>query len=133
LNKGSDLTDHDRSAIVCLLKDLLLSAEKLASDIMPSDDRLLDLVDECERSVGQLRAMMDSGHETEARDGAESGGSWTSLESDESIKTLIHQVDEGLRHCIGELAARKQRIACELDSLRSTRRATKAYQGMEQA
>jgi hypothetical protein len=127
------LTDHERSAVVCLLKELLLSIEKLARDGRISDDHLLDLVAECDRSVGQLRTMMGSSQEPDTGDGTPSGRRYASLRSDESVMELIRQVDVSLRHCIGELSARRQCVAGELHSLRCTQRATKAYQGIEPA
>jgi hypothetical protein len=127
------LTDHKRSTVVCLLNDLLLSAEKLAADKHLSDDRLLELIGECERSVGQMRAVMGSGQETGTGDSSESEVGWAFLRSDETISGLVRQVDDRLRHCVEALSARIQRVAGELGDLRRTRRAAKAYQGLESA
>jgi hypothetical protein len=127
------LTHHERSRVVCLLNDLLLSTEKLAADQELSDDLLLDLVGECERNVAQLRTVMGSGQDQDARDGAESEHGCAYLRSDESISGLFRQVDNRFRCCVEELSARKKRVADELGDLRRTQRATKAYQGLDPA
>jgi hypothetical protein len=127
------LTDHERSTVLRLLNDLLLWAEELATDKELSDERLQDLVGECERKVGQLRTMMGSGQDRDARDGAGNEGGWAALRSDESLAGLIRRVDDRFRCCVEELSARRQRVASELNSLRRTQRATKAYQGIESA
>ncbi|MHC1745248.1 MAG: hypothetical protein AB9873_19775 [Syntrophobacteraceae bacterium] len=125
------MTVHDPSIVVCLLNDLLASARKMAGEPELPVEHVRRLVEECQAHLNKVKAIMESRQNENARDGARTREDWEDSESRKPIASLMHQVSECLQQCLQQLSARKKTIAEELEHLRRTQHATRAYYGLK--
>lgn len=125
------MNGSDRATAKELLNDLIEAANRIADKEGLSHDRVMAQVEECERKIRQLRVILELPQETDATDGAEGVRAPNALRADAHLQDLMREADASLRQCVDVLSERRQAVANELNTLRLTQRATRAYQGIE--
>ena len=129
--RGIDVPSDDISTAIDLLKGLLDPLGRIAEDSELSADRLQKLVEECRTHFSQLKGIMEAHQNADARDGAETEKEVETSEARMAIVVLITEVGERLQQSIRQLASRKKAIAKDLECLRRTQHATRAYYGIK--
>ncbi len=125
------MPSHDNSTVIDLLKGLLAPLGRIAQDSDLSEDRLQRLVEECRTHFSQLKGIMEASQNADARDGDETEEAVETSEAKRAMTVLISEVGERLQQSIRQLASRKKAIAKDLECLRRTQHATRAYYGIK--